>query len=117
MDSARHHFAMSGYITSESVCHQPSGRLALLFKKPAKEAGGGFPISSCLDEDIQDLAILIHGSIQIAQLSIDAYENFIDKPSIAAGTGSFAQAVGIDRAESNTSSPDGLVRHPDSSLR
>jgi hypothetical protein len=38
---------------------------------------------------------LIHGSIQIAQLSIDAYENFIGKPLIAAGTGSFAQAIGM----------------------
>ena len=108
---------MSGYITSESVCHQPSGRLALLFKEPTKEAGGGIPISSCLDEDIQDLAILVHGGIRIAQLSIDAHETFIDKPLIAAGTGSFAQAVGIDRAESNTPSPDGLARYLDSSFR
>jgi hypothetical protein len=72
---------------------------------------------SCLNEGIQDLAVLIHGSIQIAQLSIDAYENFIDEPLIAAGTGSIAQAVGIERAEANTPSPDGLVRHPDSSFR
>jgi hypothetical protein len=95
MDAARHHFAMRGRVASVFVSHQSAGRLALLLEKPAKEAGGGFPISSCLDEDIQDLAILIHGSIQIAQLSIDAYENFIGKPLIAAGTGSFAQAIGM----------------------
>jgi PIN domain nuclease of toxin-antitoxin system len=109
MDSARHHFAMSGSVASEFVSHQSPGRLALLLKKPAKEAGSGFPVSSCLDEDIQDLAILIHGSIQIAKLSADTHEDPIDKPLIAAGTGSLAQAVGIDRAESNTPSPDALV--------
>jgi hypothetical protein len=63
MDGARHHLAMSGSIASEFVSHQPPRRLALLLKKPPKEAGSGIPVLSCLDEDIQDLAILIHGSI------------------------------------------------------
>jgi hypothetical protein len=80
MDCGRQNFAMSAYITSESVCHQPSGCLALLFKKPAKEAGGGFPVPPCLDEDIRDLAVLIHRSIQIAKLSGDTHEDHIDVP-------------------------------------
>jgi len=117
MDGAGDLFSMRRSVAGQFVSNEPPRRLALSLEEPAKEAGGGFAVPPCLDEDIQDLAILIHGSIQIAQLSIDAYENFIDKPLIAAGTGSFAQAVGIDRAESNTPSPDGLVRHPDTSFR
>jgi hypothetical protein len=62
--------------------------LALSLEEPAKEAGGGFAVPPRLDEDIQDLAILIHRSIQIAQFPIDPHEDFIDEPLIAAGTGS-----------------------------
>jgi hypothetical protein len=90
MDSARHHDTMSGSIASEFVSHQPPGCLALLLKKLAKEAGSGFSVSSCLDEDIQDLAILILGSIQIAKLSGDMHEDLIDVPLVAARTRSLS---------------------------
>ena len=45
---------------------EPPRPLALSLEEPAKEAGGGFAVPPCLDEDIQDLAILIHGPIHIA---------------------------------------------------
>jgi hypothetical protein len=90
MGGARHHVTMSGRVASEFVSHQPPGRLALLLEKPAKEAGGGFPVPPCLDEDIQDLAILIHRSIQIPKLPGDTHEDFIDVPLVAARTRSLS---------------------------
>jgi hypothetical protein len=65
MDGARHRFAMSGRVASEFVSHQSAGRFALLLGKPAKEAGGSFRVPPRLYQDIQDLAVLIHGPIQI----------------------------------------------------
>jgi hypothetical protein len=65
MDGVRHHFAMHGRVASEFVSHQSAGRLALLLEKPAKKAGGSFHVPPRLYQDIQDLAVLIHGTIQI----------------------------------------------------
>jgi hypothetical protein len=56
---------MRGRVASEFVSHQSAGRLALLLEKPAKEVGGGFRVPPRLYQDIQDLAVLIHSSIQI----------------------------------------------------
>jgi hypothetical protein len=56
---------MSGLIASEFVSHQPPGCLALLLEKPAKKAGRGLRVPPRLYQDIQDLAVLIHGPIQI----------------------------------------------------
>jgi hypothetical protein len=59
---------------------------------------------------------LVHGSIQIALLSIDPDKHFIDKPLIATGTRSFSQSVGVDWAEARTPSPDHFIRYIDSTL-
>ena len=72
MERDRHHFAMSRRVASEFVSYQSAGRLALPLEKPAKEAGRGLRISPRLYQDIQDLAVLIHGPIQIAKWSVYA---------------------------------------------
>ena len=54
---------MRGTVASQFVSHEPPGRLALLLEKPAKEAGRGFRIPPWLRENIQDLAVLIYGTI------------------------------------------------------
>ena len=66
MECAGHHFAMSGRVASEFVSYQSAGRLALLLEKPAKEAGSSFCVPPRLHQDIQDLAVLIRGSISSA---------------------------------------------------
>jgi len=80
---------MCGMVASQFVGHEPPGRLALLLDKSAEKAGRSFRIPPCLHEDIQDLTILIHSSIQITQFSVDTHEDLIDEPLIATGAGSF----------------------------
>ena len=89
MDRVRHNLAMRGSVAFEFIGDEPPRRLALLLEKPTKEAGRGFLVPPFLDQDIQDLPILINGSIQIMLLSVDPNKDFIDKPLIAAWTRSF----------------------------
>jgi len=63
MDGVRHHITMSRTVASKLIGHESPGRLALLLEKPAKESGCSFRISPGLNQDIQYLAILIHGPI------------------------------------------------------
>ena len=77
---------MRGSVASEFVGDEPPRRLALWLEKPTKEAGRGFLVPPLLDQDIQDLPILIDGSIQIMLLPVDPNKGFIDKPPIAAWT-------------------------------
>jgi len=75
-----------GSIASKLIGHEPSWRLALLPEKPAKEAGRGFRIPSFLEQDIEYLAILINGTVQIVLLPVDPDKDFINEPPIATGT-------------------------------
>jgi hypothetical protein len=70
----------------------------------------------CLDEDIQDLAILIHRSIQIAQFPIDPHEDFIDEPLITARARPLTQPISVRWVESDAPAPNRFVRYIASSL-
>ncbi len=90
MNRIGHQLTMRGSVTSELIGHETPRCLALPLEKLAKEAGCGFRIPPCLHQDIQDLTVLIYGSVQIALLSVDPNKDFIDKPLIATWPGSFA---------------------------
>jgi hypothetical protein len=89
MNGIGHQLTMRGTVTSEFVSHEAPRRLAFPLEEFEKEAGRGFRSPPCLYQDIQDLTVLIHGSIQIALLSVDLDKHLIDKPLIPAGTRSF----------------------------
>jgi hypothetical protein len=50
---------------------------------PAQELLGCFLIPSALDHDVQDVAILIHGSPTVMEASVDFEEYFVEVPSVA----------------------------------
>jgi hypothetical protein len=113
MDGVWHHVAMRGTVASQLVSYEPPWRLALSLEEPTKEAGSGFPVPPILHQKIQDLTILIHGSIQIAQPSIDPNKDFIDEPMIAAGTRSLSKPIRVNRAKAKTPPPDRFIRYVD----
>ena len=90
MNGIGHQLTLRGTVTSEFVGHEAPRCLPLLLEESMKEAGRGFRIPPCLYQDIQDLTVLIHGSIQIALLAVDPDKHLIDKRLITAGTRSFA---------------------------
>ncbi len=78
----RHDRAMSGAIASEFVGDQPSWFTALAFEKTAEEAYRGFFVASPLDQNINRVAVLVHGSPQIVPFPLDGHKNFVDMPGI-----------------------------------
>ena len=66
MGGTRQLFSMRRTVARQFVGNESPRRLALLLEKPVKEAGGGLRVPPRLYQDIQDLTVLIHGSIQIA---------------------------------------------------
>ena len=63
MERVGHQVAMGRAIALEFVGHELPGRLALLLEQPTKESGCGLSILPRLEQDIEDLAVLIDGSV------------------------------------------------------
>jgi hypothetical protein len=90
--------------------------LALSLEEFSKEAGRSFCIATRLEQDIQNLTVLIHGSIEISQMATNANKDLINEPLITAECGPFSKPVGIGWTKSNTPTPDRVVRHSDPAL-
>jgi len=69
-----------------------------------------FLISAALDQDVQDVAILIHRSPQIMNASVNLEEHFIKMPDVAWPRRFASQVVGISLAELETPFSDRLIR-------
>jgi hypothetical protein len=69
-----------------------------------------------LNQDVDHVTILIHGTPQILLLAINPNENLIQVPVIAQSPLSSLQFPSIGRTELLTPLPDRLVRHDDSAL-
>ena len=78
-----HDHTMSRIITSEFIGNQPSRFTPLAFEKTAEKAFSHTLIGAALDENINAIAVLIHGTPQILALPLDRDKHFIDMPRIA----------------------------------
>ena len=58
----------------------------LLLQNLAKEAFGGSPVSVACDQDIQDVAVLVHRSPKIMTFATDCDEHFVHVPDVAEST-------------------------------
>ncbi len=85
MIHSRHDRAVSGGIAFQFVRDQPSGFTALAFEQPAEKAFRRLLIPSALDEKINDIAVLVHGTPQIVAFPLDGHKNFVDVPGIPYG--------------------------------
>ena len=66
VDHGRHHRAACGRVAAELVRDQPSWDTALALQELPEESHGGVPIPSRLHEDVDDVAVLVHGAPQIS---------------------------------------------------
>jgi hypothetical protein len=69
-----------------------------------------------LHQNVDHVAVLIHGTPQILLLAVDSNENFIQVPVVAQPSLSSLQSPSIVRTELMTPLPDRLIRDDDSSL-
>jgi len=60
-----------------------NGRFPRPLNSLRKESFGGALIAARLNQDVDHIAVLIHGSPKIVSSTIDSNENFVQVPAIA----------------------------------
>jgi hypothetical protein len=74
--------AMSYAVASQLVRHDLTWLIPVTFEQSSEEALGCLPISACLQEYINDSAVLIHGTPQILLLALDLHEPLVEEKRI-----------------------------------
>jgi hypothetical protein len=103
-------------IASQFVGNDPQRFGALTTQESSKESLCSALITLRLDQDVDDVAVLIHGSPQILLSAIDSNEDLIQVPVVAQSSLSSLQFPSIVRTELLTPLPDRLIGHDDSTL-
>ena len=88
----------------------------LTAQKSSKESFRGALIPARLDQNVDHIAVLIHGSPEILLLAIDSNEDLILIPVVAEPSLASLQFPGIVRTELLTPLSNRLIRHDDSPL-
>ena len=73
----QHDRVVSGIIAFEFIRDQPSWFTALAFEYAAKEAFGRFLVAAPLQENINGIAVLVHGTPQIVPFPLDDHQDFV----------------------------------------
>ena len=86
--------------------YESTGLTALPSQGFGEESPSGAGITTFLDEQINDIAVLIHCSPKVVHTTIDPDENLIDMPCVAWAPLSSLESSLIPRAELQTPAPD-----------
>ena len=81
-----------------------------------KEARGRPAIAPRLDQNVDDVAVLVHGPPQILPLPLDGHEEFVQVPRVAQATSPAPQPPRVVEPERLTPVPNRLVGHRDTAL-
>ncbi len=87
-----------------------------MFQHLAKEALSGSLVSVACDQNIQDIAVLVHRSPKIMTFAADGDEHLVDVPDVAESTLSPPQSAGVRGSELPAPRSNGFVRHRDATL-
>ena len=116
VDDGWHDLAVSGAVASQLVGDEPPGWPALPLQQLTKEAFSGSPIASRLDEDIDDVAILVHRTPEILPLTLDGYKHLVQVPRIAEATLPSLQPASVFWTELDAPKSDRFIRDGDPPL-
>src|ERR687886_287547 len=108
--------ALRGSIRSELVGHDHSGHIAQALEQLLEEALRCLGIAPALNQDVEDLAILVHGTPEIVHLAADADEDLVQMPLVARPRSPPAQLIGEGLAELEAPATDALVGDDDAAL-
>ena len=111
--NARQDRSLRSAITLQFVGDNPERFLALTSHQSAEEPLGCMFIAARLQQDIDDITVLIHGTPKILLLAIDFHEDFVQMPRIAEATLFLLKALCIVGPEFSAPSPDGFIRNRD----
>jgi hypothetical protein len=76
-------FPKSHPVASQLICDDLTWLSPVTFEPLAEEGLGGLPIWACLQEYINDFAILIDRAPQILLLTLDIHEHLVEEKRIA----------------------------------
>ena len=110
-------FTVCHAIASQFVGHDYSRHILETFQQPPKESLRCPAIPSCLNEDVQYDAVLIHGTPKIMLHPLDPDEHLIQMPLVTGSRTTTAQAFGKTLAKFLAPAPNGLMGDDDATLR
>lgn len=108
-----HDRTMSRIIASKFVGDEPARFPALTFEQAAEKAFSRPLIATTLHENINNIAVLIHGTPQILALSLNGDKDFVDMPCIAQVSMPFFEFSSIGRPKLLTPLPNRFIRDGD----
>jgi hypothetical protein len=88
----------------------------LAAQQPSKESFRGALIATRLNQDVDHVAVLIHGTPEILLLPVDSNEDFVQVPNISEAALTPLQFSGIARTELLAPESYRFIRHDDSAL-
>ena len=103
-------------VASQPVGNQLPRWPLLLLQNFAKEALSGSLVSVARDQDIEDIAILVHRSPKITACATDRDEQLVSVPDVTETTLSPPQGSGIRRSKLPAPGSNGFVGHGDAAL-
>ena len=112
----RHDVVMSDTVAGELVGDETTRRLSLAPQQSPKESACRSPVSTRLDENVDQVAVLIHRAPEILALTVDRHEHLVQEPRISESTLSAFQAPRVVRAELPAPLPNRFVRDDDASF-
>ena len=86
------------------------------FQQLPEEPCGRPPIAPRLHENVEDVAVLVHGTPQILLLPLDLHEELVQIPGVALAAPAAAQPPCVVEPERPAPQPDRLIRHGDTPL-
>ena len=103
-------------MASQLVGDQSPGFASLAFQQLTEEAFGDTPIAVRLEQDVDHIAVLVDGAPEVAPLTPDGHEEFVQVPRAAQTTLSPLEPTGIRGTELLAPLSDGLVGNNNSPL-
>ena len=82
----------------------------------AEEPCGRLPIAPRLDENVNDIAILVHGPPQILPPPLNIHEHFVQIPGVAHAAPAVAQAPRVVESERQSPLPNRIIRDSNAAL-
>jgi len=103
-------------VALEFVGDDPERLLVLAAHQSAKESLGCALIAPGLQQNIDDVSVLIHGTPEILLLAVDSDEEFVQIPDVAEATLFPLQTLYITRSEFSAPLSDGFERNQDAAF-
>ena len=107
---------MCDTVAFQSVGNETKRITSLTFEELAKESPRRTRVSTALQENVNDVAVLIYQTPEIVALSIDCHEHFVQLPRVTETALTPLQSAGVLRSELDGPLSDCFTSHVHATL-